>query len=322
MMHERAMNENPVYEGASIEVRNLLVRYGKLTALDGISLRVEPGEVYALLGRNGAGKSSLVRCLLGQQKPDAGEVRLLGRNSWRHRTRLMERIGVVPETPDAPPSMTVKQLASFNRSLYPQWDGEGLEKRLRRFDVPFRIPFGRLSRGQRAQVMIALALAPVPDLLVLDDPTLGLDVVARKAVFEELVVELADRGTTVFLTSHDLPGIEAMASRVALLLGGKMLLDEDLEDLKLRFRRFTFRRKEGLGDRRADGTDLLAEFEPLDVRSRGRGVEALVAQFHEEPLARLRAVKDVEDLEVSPVPLEDIVIALTGEAVPTSGAEG
>lgn len=306
-------HEDTNSEDAKIEIRDLGVRYGKITALKRVSLRVEPGEVYALLGRNGAGKSSLVRCLLGQQKPDIGQVMLLGQDSWRHRARLMERIGVVPETPDAPPSMTVKQLAGFNRQLYPRWDGAGLEKRLRRFDVPWNVPFGRLSKGQRAQVTIALALAPVPDLLVLDDPTLGLDVVAKKAVFEELVVELADCGTTIFLTSHDLPGVEAMASRVAVLLAGEILLDENLEDLKQRFRRLTFSRKEGLGDRQADGTDLLAELEPLTVRSRGRGVEALVAQFEEGASERLRSISDVENLEVDSVSLEDIVIALTGE---------
>jgi len=135
-------------EGACIEIQNLGVRYGKTTALNGVSLGVEAGEVYALLGRNGAGKSSLVRCLLGQQKPDAGQLRLLGRDSWRHRAWLMERLGVVPETPDAPPSMTVKRLASFSRRLYPRWDGEGLKKRLRRFDVPWDLPeLTDLSQG-------------------------------------------------------------------------------------------------------------------------------------------------------------------------------
>ena len=147
----------------SIHIENLEVRYGKTRALNGVSFKVRAGEVYALLGRNGTGKSSLVRCLLGQQKPTAGIIRLLGEDSWRHRAQLMGRIGVVPETPDAPPSMTVGQIVKFSRQLYSRWDEEGLEQRLQRFEVPHKTPFGRLSKGQQAQVMMALALAMVPN---------------------------------------------------------------------------------------------------------------------------------------------------------------
>src|SRR5207244_4282434 len=133
------------------------------------------------------------------------------------RARLLSRVGVVPEDPDAPPSMTAPALGAFSAGLYPSWDSKGFSDRLARFSIPLDVPFGKLSKGQKGQVQLALALAPSPDLLILDDPTLGLDAVARKAVFEELVDELADRGTTVFLTTHDLAGVERMADRVGIL---------------------------------------------------------------------------------------------------------
>lgn len=294
-----------------IDVDRLSVRYGKTTALDGVSLRVAPGSVYALLGRNGAGKSSLVRCLLGQQKPDGGRIRLFGRETWRHRASLMRDIGVVPEEPDAPLAMTPRQLGRFCSRLYPRWDTSGFSARLSRFEVPLATAFGQLSKGQKAQVMLALALASSPRLLVLDDPTLGLDVVARRAVYEELIVELADRGMTVFITSHDLAGIEAVANRVAILNACKVALEEPLEDLKKRFRRITFGRVNGRGDRSSDGSDLIAALEPLEVKSRGRGIEALVARFDDEAFERLRATADVEGAEVWPASLEEIVIAVT-----------
>src|SRR5262249_30055932 len=157
------------------------------------------GSVFALLGSNGAGKSSLVRCALGEQKPAAGRARLFGRDVWRQRATLLKDVGVVPEEPDAPPAMTAKELLAFCRRLYPRSHGEGAVVRLARFGVPMDAPFGRLSKGQKGQVALTLALAPRPALLILDDPTLGLDPVARRAVFQELIGELAEHGTTVFL---------------------------------------------------------------------------------------------------------------------------
>src|SRR2546423_12922567 len=108
--------------GDAIHIDHLTVRYGRRTAVDGVSLSVAPGAVYALLGRKGAGKSSLVRCMLGEQKPQRGTASLLGEDAWMHRTSLMRRVGVIAEEADAPPSMRVDALARFSASLYPRWD--------------------------------------------------------------------------------------------------------------------------------------------------------------------------------------------------------
>lgn len=298
-----------------IEVDGLKVRYGHQSVLESVSLAVASGEVYALVGRNGTGKSSLVRCLLGQQKPQAGRIRIFGRSSWRHRTRLMERVGVVPEVPDAPPNMTASQLARFCRRLYPRWDDDAFSQRLERFTVPLDVRFGRLSRGQKSQVQLALALAPRPDLLVLDDPTLGLDAVARRSVFEELAVELADRGTTVFLTSHDLPGIEAMATRIAFLTGGVLRFDEPIEVLKERHRRLVLRLAGELSDPLAAARSLLSELVPLEIRRRGRDVEAVVERFAASSEEELAGHEAVERLEVQALALEEIVVHRAGEGI-------
>jgi ABC-2 type transport system ATP-binding protein len=292
---------NPVDPNLPIVVEGLTVRYGKRLALDGVSLAVAEGAVYALLGRNGAGKSSLVRCLLGEQRPDAGRVSLLGLDVWTKRVAILMHVGVVPEDPDMPPAMTPRQIGRFCSRLYPTWDSAGVEARLKRFGVPGDVPFGRLSKGQKGQVALALALAGAPRLLVLDDPTLGLDAVARKAVFEELIGELADRGTTVFITTHDLAGVERIADRVAVLRQGKLVLDEEMETLKQRFRRLSFPSSE-----RAPRLEALA---PVAVASRGWGIEAVVADYDEERLG----AAGKEGPEVSALTLEEIFIALTGE---------
>ena len=224
----------------AIEISNVTVRYGHVTAASDVTLTVARGSVYALLGRNGAGKSSLVRCLLGQRKPDAGTIRAFGEDTWTRRASLMQRIGVVSEEADAPPEMTVAQIARFCSRLYARWDQKEVDERLQRFEVPATSKFGTLSKGQKKQALLALALATSPDLLVLDDPTLGLDVVARKSLFEEVIAELADRGITVFLTTHDLAGIETLADRVAIMKNGTLVVEEELDALKARFRRIRF----------------------------------------------------------------------------------
>jgi len=219
-----------------LETRDLVVRHGRTVAVDGVSLQVPEGSVYALLGRNGAGKSSLVRCLLGQHPAAGGVVTLFGRDPWRDRAALMAEVGVVPETPDAPPAMSARALIGFDGPLYRRYDERGAINRLLRFRVPVDKPFGSLSKGQRAQVALALALAHFPKLLVLDDPTLGLDPVARRALYEELIGDLADRGATVFMTTHDLDGVERIADRVGVLRAGKLVAQQELESLKKGFR--------------------------------------------------------------------------------------
>jgi ABC-2 type transport system ATP-binding protein len=300
-----------VSEDSLLSVESLTLRYGHKIACDGVSLSVARGAVYALLGRNGAGKSSLVQCVLGQRKPDSGRALLFGEDAWRTRARAMARTGVVPEEPDAPPAMTREELVDFCRRLYPSWDSAGTRARLDRFGVPAGVPFGKLSKGQKGMLLLSLALAPSPELLVLDDPTLGLDPVARKALFEEIVVELADRGSTVFLTTHDLTGIEGLATRVGILKDGRVVLDEDLETLKGRFRRIRYGNRL-TETREVFGTELDA-FEAVKVKVRGWGIDAVVSNYDAAAFERLRQTDGVEDASTSAMSLEEIFLAVAGE---------
>ncbi len=289
---------------AIIEVNHVTVRYGGKPAVDDVTFAVPQGSVLALLGRNGAGKSSLVRCLLGQQKTSSGEVLLFDRDVWQDRARLMERVGVVSEEADAPPEMTVEAIARFCSRLYARWDQAGVEARLKRFGIAPATRFGALSKGQKKQVSLTLALAISPDLLVLDDPTLGLDVVARKAFFEEVITELADRGITVLLTTHDLAGVETIADRVAVLRDGVLVLDEELEPLKARFRRIRFAAQ----PRALESSPLRT----ATVRRWGNGAEAVVTNYEDLEFERFQASLGA-GAEVAPMSLEEIFIAVAGE---------
>jgi ABC-2 type transport system ATP-binding protein len=210
---------------------------------------------------------------------------------------------VVPEEPDAPQDMNSDEILRFCSRISSRWDDAQARERLSRFGVPVRTAFGKLSKGQRKQVSLAIALATSPELLVLDDPTLGLDVVAKTSLFEELVTELADRGTTVLLTTHDLAQVEGVATRVGILLDGRMALDEELETLKSRFRRLRFAQA-------APGVEeALVPLRAIGTKRWGAGLEAVVGEFDE---ARVAALGPGE-VDVSSMSLEEIFLAVAGD---------
>ncbi|HKA35426.1 MAG TPA: ABC transporter ATP-binding protein [Thermoanaerobaculia bacterium] len=302
---------------AAVSVEGLTVRYGGIAACSDVTFSVARGSVYALLGRNGAGKSSLQRCLLGQQKPARGRALLFGKDAWKSRAHAMARTGVVLEEPGPPPDLTARGILRFCGRLYSRWDEEGALARLARFGVPGKVPFGRLSKGEKAQVMLCAALGHAPELLVLDDPTLGLDAVARKAFFEELIGELADHGTTVLLTTHDLAGVEGIATRVGILKAGRLVVDEDIESLKARFRRIRYG-NDIAADRETWGTELDA-FDAVRVRVRGWGVDAAVSNYDDLSFERFRQTPGVVDAEAFPMSLEEIFLSVAGEAAPADG---
>ncbi|HKR66609.1 MAG TPA: ABC transporter ATP-binding protein [Thermoanaerobaculia bacterium] len=290
---------------AVIHADHVTVHYGKRIAVDDATFSVEPGSVYALLGRNGAGKSSLVRALLGQTRTERGRVELFGEDAWTHRERLMERVSVVPEEADAPPEMRVRELAQFSSRLYARWSESAFSSRIARFGIDAKSRFGELSKGQKKQVALALALATSPELVLLDDPTLGLDVVARKSLFEEVIADLSDRGLTVLITTHDLAGVETLADRVGVLKGGRLVLDEETETLKARFRRIRFAAQPV-----ALPANALAQ---TMVRKWGSGTESIVTNFDDLEFERLREEASLPVAEVAPMSLEEIFIAVTGE---------
>ena len=289
-----------------VQCLGLTMAYGRRPALAGVSLAVPEGAVYALLGRNGSGKSTLVRALLGLARPQAGEARLFGEDVWRNRARAMARVGVVPETPDLPPAMTAAQASAFCGRLARSWDAAGVAARLARSQVDPALPVARLSRGQQTQVALALALGGRPGLLVLDDPTLGLDPVARQDLYRELLDELAERGTTLFIATHDLAGIEGLADRVGILHQGRLLLDESMEALKARFRRVRWAPP---GPEDPAG---LAALGPVQVTRDAFGAEALVQGFSAAGLA----AAGLPEAAVHGAALEEIFVGLVNGEVP------
>ncbi|MBL9077167.1 MAG: ABC transporter ATP-binding protein [Planctomycetes bacterium] len=214
--------------------------FGEQRVLRGLSLRVEQGQVYALLGRNGAGKTTALRLLLGFLQPHRGTVRVLGHDPRDLGPAVRARIGYVGEDHRLYPTMSVGDAIAFEAGTRPGFRRTFVDRALERCGLrpAQRIP--RLSRGQRAQLSLILAVASNPELLVCDDPALGLDVVMRRELLDALIDLLADTGCSVLFSSHFLGDVERIADRIGILHDGALLVDATLDDLKQRVARCTW----------------------------------------------------------------------------------
>ncbi len=213
------------------ELNNVVCRYGRKAALNGFSLRGERGEVIAMLGENGAGKTTAIRVLLGYLRPKAGVSRVFGLRSETRSTEIRRRLGYVCDEPALYDYMKVEQIGWFCAGFYEPGFVENFLSKIEEFGVPRDQRIRTLSRGQRAKVSLSLALAHEPEFLVMDEPTAGLDPVVRRQ-FLESMVDIAAQGTTVLLASHQVGEVERVADRVAIVKGGRVDICEPVDVLK------------------------------------------------------------------------------------------
>jgi ABC-2 type transport system ATP-binding protein len=213
-----------------IETVALTKRYGRKLALDHLDLQVPRGRIHAIVGANGAGKSTLFRILLGFLPPTSGEVRILGRDSQRLTPEDRGRIGFVNEEHTLPSWLRVSQVVAMQRHQYPRWNQHAFDEVIGHYHVLPEQKVGQLSRGERAGFNLALALAQTPELLVLDEPTLGLDVVAKRAFLESLMYSNAAEQCTVIYCSHQMEEIERVADNLIILERGRLVNQSAPED--------------------------------------------------------------------------------------------
>jgi ABC-2 type transport system ATP-binding protein len=285
-----------------IQLRAISKRYGHEVALDNVFLEVPPGVVFALLGENGAGKTTAIRIMLGLAEPDSGCAEVLGLPSAEQGLEIRRRVGYVPERASLYDWMTVREIGWFTAGFY----GNGFFPEYQRLVVQFGLPEARkikgLSKGMRAKVALSLAMAHQPELLVLDEPTSGLDALVRRE-FLESMVDRAAGGQTVFLSSHQIGEVERVADIVAILRKGKIQVVERLDELKARVRQVTLTLADEASPLPALPGTVLAQ------RRRTRQWQLLLREPDVDALAALGGVAAVQAVEVRTPSLEEIFVA-------------
>lgn len=221
---------------APVVVRDLAGRFGGKTALAGVSLTVPRGVVFGLVGENGAGKTTLIKHILGLLRAQIGEVRVFGMDPVAKPRETLARLGYLSEQRDLPDWMRVQALAEHCRAFYPGWDPAYAAELIALFELDPAARIRTLSRGQRAKAGLMAALAHRPELLLLDEPSSGLDPVVRRDILSAVIRTVADEGRTVLFSSHLLDEVERVADIVAMIHHGKVLLCEPLDALKERHR--------------------------------------------------------------------------------------
>ncbi|OGU04016.1 MAG: ABC transporter ATP-binding protein, partial [Gemmatimonadetes bacterium RBG_16_66_8] len=211
---------------AVVSVLELTRRFGATTALDSVSLSLPRGAVYGLVGANGAGKTTLIKHILGLYRAEAGSVRVFGLDPVADPVGVLSRIGYLSEERDLPGWMRVDELLRYSRAFYASWDDGYAEELRRTFDLDANAKIQTLSRGQKARTGLLVALAHRPELLLLDEPSSGLDPVVRRDILDAVLRTIADEGRTVLFSSHLLDEVERVADHVTMISHGRIVLSE------------------------------------------------------------------------------------------------
>lgn len=287
-----------------ISIQNLEKRYRDCEALAGVTLEVPPGVVFALLGENGAGKTTMIKCLTGFERPTSGTAKILGMDCHRDSMEIRRRIGYVSDQPALYDWMRIDEIGWFTSAFYP----EGFLKRYHELIAHYELPLNRkirqLSKGQRAKVALSLAVSHDPEVLILDEPTSGLDPVVRRQ-FLESMVDRAAIGKTVFLSSHQINEVERVADWVAIMHQGKIRVMQPLNELK-----------ESVKDVRVTLGDSMVEVplpegEVLHQDRSGRQLRMLVLGLNDSDLDAIRVASGVVSVDAIHPSLEDIFVACT-----------
>ena len=214
-----------------LELKNITKKFGDFKALDDLSMRVPKGTVYGLVGPNGAGKSTAIRCIVGVYRPDSGSITMDGGSVYENPAMKM-RIGYIPDDVFYFPAATLEEMRAYYRGMYPNFDDTLFERLYEIFNLPRKGPIRRFSKGMQKQAAFHLAICCRPDVLILDEPVDGLDPVMRRQVMSLILADVAERGTTVLISSHNLRELEDVCDHVGIMDHGKMLLEKSLADMQ------------------------------------------------------------------------------------------
>lgn len=290
--------------GAVIRVEGLVRKFKRKAALDGVSMQVHKGTVHGLVGENGAGKTTLMKHLLGGYRPQAGTVSMFGMDPVKSPVEVLGRLGYLSEERDIPGWMRVRELIWYCKSFYPAWDDDYAESLRERFGLDPKTKVKALSRGERAKAGLLCAITYRPELLLLDEPSSGLDVASRRDILEAIVRTVADEGRTVVFSSHLLEEVERVADTITMLHRGSVVLDGPLDDIKTQHSKVVLRYAEAQSQRPDLPGVLFADGEGRDW--------TVIYEGDAETFQQAATEAGAEIVEATIPTLEDIFLAHTG----------
>jgi len=292
---------------AALRFERVTRTFGRKIAVDALDLSVERGTVLGMIGRNGAGKTTSLRLAIGTLFPDAGRIRVLGLDPETDAMQVRTRVSLLSEESHLYPWMTVREVLAFGAALHPRWDPKLAKSLVGRLELDLGQLVRTLSRGTKAKVALVLGVATRPDLLLLDDPTAGLDPLVRREVLRGVLDGVSDEGGAVVYASHLIHDVERVADRVAILDEGRLRLEDSLERLKADVRRVT-----AVFEGDAPGrVDIPGQ---LDAVSDGR-VLHLVARGEVAQLESRARSLGAREVEIEPLSLEEILVACLRQRV-------
>jgi ABC-2 type transport system ATP-binding protein len=291
----------------AIQANKLCKHFADTIAVDQLDLMVPTGSIFGLLGTNGAGKTSFIRMLMGHLHPTAGELRVLDTEPRSADEALRQRIAYVSENMSLPGHMTPEMAIAFNAATYPGWDASLADKLLGDLGLKGAGPFKALSKGQKRKTCILLAICQNADLLIMDEPAAGLDVLARREFLDQVLDMACKPGRTVFISSHLLSDLERVVDRLAIIHQGRALLTGSLDELKAGVRKIHLRL--ALSEEQVrECFDLVRIEHPGPAETL-----ATVTDFTEAKMSQLRARHaQAQDAKIIALNLEDIFVELVG----------
>jgi ABC-2 type transport system ATP-binding protein len=215
-----------------LQIKNLYKSFGRNKVLEDFSMMLMKRQVYGLLGKNGEGKTTLIRMIMGIIPRDKGKILYKGEEIKYNQPSYKKEVGYIPEESIFFGWMTVRELMSFNSTFYPRWSAQKAKELLERFDLDEKFRIRHLSRGMKLKLGLIVALAAEPELLILDDPTSGLDVPTRHDFLKGIIQEILDQGTTILFSSHLVHELEGIIDHLGILHGGHLILEESFEKVK------------------------------------------------------------------------------------------
>lgn len=296
----------------ALKINNLVRRYGKTDAVNGVDIKVKPGRCFGLFGRNGAGKTTTIKCILNHLRPNSGSIKVFGHDPQRDEVAVKARIGYVPENVSLYPWMTVRQLLDYAASFRKDWNAELEKELLERFELSPEKKIQSMSKGMKAQVSLICAVAPEPDMLLLDEPTSGLDPVVRRE-FIETVIGAYQEGSpetrTVFVSTHLISEFEGLIDEFAIMEHGRIRTTLEADDARERYRKIYLRFKNNIPEINESGI--------LQQQPRGRELELITDKYTPELEDRLQKYSP-ESIDAHALSLEEIFVAIskTGNTVP------